>query len=482
MQRDGSTTPGAGTRYESPRPRILIADDSPANVAILSDLLFDRGYEVIVATTAARALALAEVKAPDLIMLDAAMPETGGFALCRALKANEVTRAIPVIFLSAVEGGKDRVAAFEAGGVDYVPKPYQVEEVMARLETQLKLAHLTRELEKRNQELARRNAELGEVRTRSGIRASAATTEPRPGQVLDGKYRIDARIGTGGFGTVFRGTHLQLGREVAVKVFRPSPGNDTPLGLARFRTEGAKACRVDHPNVVAVLDTGISENGIAYLVMELLVGHTLALELDRRGALPLARAIEIAIPVCHALAEAAAKHVVHRDIKPSNVFLHMARGVEVVKVVDFGIAKLLGEAPDDSPPSEVTFGGGVAGSPMYMSPERLLGSTYDERSDVYSVGVMLYEMLSGRLPLESSTERVPAGLRHMVQDPPSLRALVPSLPPGLESVVMTAMARKPEQRPSAEELAYALGTFAGSESMPPSYLPENAPPSAPTRG
>jgi CheY-like chemotaxis protein len=479
MQRDPST-PDTGPRSTGRRPRVLIADDTPADLTLLADILLERGYEVAVATDGARALTLAEAKAPDLIMLDMAMPGADGFQLCRALKANEATRAIPVIFLSAPDQVADKAAAFEAGGVDYVTKPLQVDEVMARLETQLKLGRLTRELARRNQELARRNEEVGKLRPLVNV-VSSSPAEPLPGQVLDGKYRVDARIGAGGFGTVFRGTHLQLGRAVAVKVFRPSSGNDTPLALARFRAEGAAACRVDHPNVVAVLDSGISESGVAYLVMELLVGHTLSVELDRKGALSLSRALEIAIPVCRALAEAAAKNVVHRDIKPSNVFLHMARGVEVVKVVDFGIAKLMGEAPDDAPPSEVTMGG-VVGSPMYMSPERLLGWEYDPRSDVYSVGVMLYEMLTGRLPLESATENVPPGLRHMLEDPRSLREHIPAIPPGLESVVLTAMARKPEQRPSAEELAYALGTFVGCEAGPVSYRPSNAPPSAPTRG
>ncbi len=460
--------------------RILIVDDTPANLTLLSDLLLQRGYEVAVATNGPRALALAEAKTPDLVMLDVTMPEMSGFDVCRALKANEVTRAIPVLFLSALDEVTDKVAAFRAGGVDYVTKPFQVEEVMARLETQLRIARLTRELEARNAELARRNEELTRARHRNDL-VFSAFAELLPGQVLDGKYRLGARIGEGGFGTVFRGTQLQLERDVAVKVFRPSPGNDTPLGLARFRAEGAAACRVDHPNVVAVLDSGISETGIAYLVMELLVGHTLAQELDEKKVLTLARTLEIAIPVCQALAEAAAKRVLHRDIKPSNVFLHVARGVETVKVVDFGIAKLVGEAPD-GPPAEMTMTGAIVGSPTYMSPERLLGDEYDDRSDVYSLGVMLYQMLSGRLPLESFTARVPTGLRHIVEDPPPLRTFVPSLPPAFESVVMTAMARKAEQRPSAEGLAYALGGFVSTESVPPSYVASSAPPSAPTRG
>jgi CheY-like chemotaxis protein len=467
------------------KPRVLIVDDTPANLTLLSDLLLQRGYDVAVATNGPRALALAEVKTPDVIMLDITMPEMSGFEVCRALKANEVTRGIPVLFLSALDDVADKVAAFQAGGVDYVTKPFQVEEVMARLETQLRIARLTRELQSRNLELARRNDELTRARHRSDL-VFSALADLLPGQVLDGKYRLGACIGAGGFGSVFRATHQQLGREVAVKVFRPSPGNDTPLGLARFRAEGAAACRVDHPNVVAVIDSGISENGIAYLVMELLVGHTLTVELAKKGALSVQRTLEIAVPLCRALAEAAAKGVVHRDIKPSNVFLHVARGVEVVKVVDFGIAKLLGESPEEQgsrEPAEVTMSGSIVGSPTYMSPERLLGGDYDERSDVYSVGVMLYQMLSGRLPLESSTTRVPMGLRHLVEDPPPLGEIVGPLPVGFESVVMTAMARKPEQRPSAEELAFALGTFVGRESVPPpSYVGSSAPPSEPTRG
>ncbi len=348
MQRDPTLSDG-GTKYQPPRARVLIVDDTPSNLTLLSDLLLERGYEVAVATNGPRALALAEAKSPDVIMLDVTMPEMSGFDVCRALQAKESSRAIPVLFLSALDDVSDKVAAFRAGGVDYVTKPFQVEEVLARLETQLRLARLTRELQSRNLELARRNDELLRARHHNDL-VFSALAELLPGQVLDGKYRLGACIGAGGFGTVFKATHLQLGREVAVKVFRPSPGNDTPLGLARFRAEGATACRVDHPNVVAVLDSGISDSGIAYLVMELLLGHTLAVELTQRGALSLERTLEIAIPLCRALAEAASKGIVHRDIKPSNVFLHVARGVEVVKVVDFGIAKLLGEAPEDQPP------------------------------------------------------------------------------------------------------------------------------------
>src|ERR1700761_6126208 len=141
MQR--APNPFDALRPEAPKPRILIVDDTPANLTLLSDLLLQRGYEVAVATNGPRALALAEAKTPDLVMLDVTMPEMSGFEVCRALKANEVTRSIPVLFLSALDEVGDKVAAFRAGGVDYVTKPFAVEEVMARLETQLRLARLT---------------------------------------------------------------------------------------------------------------------------------------------------------------------------------------------------------------------------------------------------------------------------------------------------------------------------------------------------
>ncbi len=452
------------------KARVLIVDDTPANLTLLSELLIERGFEVVVATNGRRALTLAEQQRPDVIMLDITMPEMSGYEVCRILKARESTRAIPVIFLSSHDEVADKVTAFRAGGVDYVTKPFQVEEVMARLESQLQIARLRteleekqRDLERQNVELANRNADLLLAHRRSDL-VFSALSDLLPGQVLDGKYLIEDKIGAGGFGSVFRGKHVQLDRAVAVKVFRPSAGNDTAAGLERFRAEGATACRLDHPNVVNVLDTGISETGIAYLVMELLEGHTLAEELTLHGAMSVDRCIAIVIPVCRALTEAASKNVVHRDIKPSNVFLHRGRDGEIVKVVDFGIAKLLGEAPDANS-EELTRSGMFVGSPTYMSPERLLGSDYDHRSDVYSVGVMLYQLLSGRLPFEArGTGYAPLALRYLVEDPPALRDLAPTMPAGLESVVMTAMARRPEARMSADELATLLATFARERS------------------
>jgi eukaryotic-like serine/threonine-protein kinase len=441
---------------------VLIVDDTPANLTLLSGMLLERGFLVKVATHGQRALAIAEAAPPDLVMLDITMPEMDGYEVCRELKARPTTRDVPVVFLSALDEVGDKLQAFRAGGVDYVTKPFQVEEVLARVETQVRLRRLQRAIERREQELARQNAELArrnaellQAQRRTDL-VFSALAEVLPGRVLDGKYRLEHRIGEGGFGAVFRAKHLALGRDVAVKIFRPSRGNDSPQGLERFRREGATACRIEHPNVVQVLDSAISDEGIAYIVMELLEGRSLADEMRALGVLPSRRALEIAIPVCEVLAEAAARGMIHRDIKPANVFLHRGRGGEVVKVVDFGIAKLVGEAPEEDT-GQATRSGIVVGSPSYMAPERMLDGDYDERVDVYSLGVVMYQMLTGHLPFEGERGSFAAqALRSLAEDPPRLREWVPDLPVALESQVLSAMDKRQDARPPASQLAIAL--------------------------
>ena len=224
--------------------------------------------------------------------------------------------------------------------------------------------------------------------------------------------------------------------------------------LLRFRQEGISACRVKHPNAVSVMDFSLTPQGVAFLVMELLEGHGLDDELVARGKLPLRRCVEIAVPVCRALAAAHAAGIVHRDIKPSNVFLHLAAAGEVVKLLDFGIAKLSGDAEQDRPQ---TVEGIVLGTPSFIAPERVRGAAYDGRSDVYGVGAMLYRMLSGHLPFAEAGGDAHAVLSaKIVSDPRPLRELDPAIPGQVEAVVMRALRRDPAQRPAAAALADQL--------------------------
>jgi CheY-like chemotaxis protein len=433
--------------------RVLIVDDNANNLNLLAHVLEGAGYEVRASNTGRRALQMAQREPPEIVLLDVEMPEMDGYEVCRELKVGDETRPIPVIFLSALDDVDDKVKGFEAGAVDYITKPFQPAEVLARVATQLELFRLRRELELRNRELAERNAELVEAHRRTD-RVFSALAEALPGAVLDEKYRLDARIGSGGFGVVFRGTHLDLDRPVAVKVFRPVAGNDSPEGLERFRREGLATSRVAHPNAVEVYDFGISSTGIAYIVMELLRGFTVADALRADGVLPLARAAEIAVPLCEALAEAHAAGIVHRDVKPDNVFLHQTKQGEVVKVLDFGVAKLVEDRPRDALTKEGCFVGTID----YIAPERIVGDDYDGRSDVFSVGVMLYRMLSGRLPFESSTggNSTPAVLKWLTATPTPVGELNPSLPDGACELVARALAREQSNRPTARELAGML--------------------------
>jgi tRNA A-37 threonylcarbamoyl transferase component Bud32 len=324
------------------------------------------------------------------------------------------------------------------------------------------IALRTAELERKNEELVAKNRMLAEQRAatiRSARRTDlifSALSERLPGTVLDEKYRVQEKIGSGGFGTVYRGEHIFLHHPVAIKVFRPAVGRDALESLDRFRVEGISACRINHPNAVTVLDFDVSAGSLAYLVMELLHGHSLFEELRAEGRLSPERALRIGSAVCEALAEAHALGIVHRDIKPSNVFLHEVRGEERVKVIDFGIAKLTDKSEASDFQSETT-AGTFLGTPAYMAPERLFNQIYDGRADVYALGVMIFEMVAGRLPFETRGRGDLAYIRSlMLKQPARLTEFAPFISGELEEAVDWAMAKAPDDRPTAVEFASKL--------------------------
>jgi CheY-like chemotaxis protein len=431
---------------------VFIIDDTPANLDLLAAILREHDYRVRMASSGRHALSVIRAYPPELVMLDIQMPEMDGFEVCRELKADPATSAIPVLFISALEGVTDKVTAFKTGGVDYVTKPFQAEEVVARVENQLALFRMRRQLEQQNVELTRKNEELMAANLRTDL-VFTALSDLLPGTVLDEKYRLEEKIGAGGFGVVYRATHLGLERRVAIKVLRPLPGKEMAEALERFRREGISACRVNHPNAVAVLDSGIASTGIAYLVMELLEGRTLAKELVARGAFSLSRTAEVLEPVCAALSAAHEAGIVHRDVKPDNIFLHRTEGREVVKVVDFGIAKLVGQE-EGIELETMTVAGQVFGTPFYTSPERLLCEPYDGRADVYALGVMLYLMLTGEFPYQPPGSQGPvSALLCLTAEPTPLREVNARISPEVERVVLRALSRDPRGRPTARELA-----------------------------
>lgn len=341
---------------------------------------------------------------------------------------------------------------------------------------QLRKAHL--DTERKNRELESKNQELLASQQRAD-RIFSALAQALPGTILDGKYRLDSQIGAGGFGVVFRGTHLGLDRPIAIKVFKPIHGNDSADAVERFRREGVSASRLNHPNAVQMLDFGISEQGIAYLVMELLQGHSLYHELKLYRVLPPTRTADILVPVCSALAEAHRLGIIHRDIKPENIFLNKTPEGEVVKVVDFGVAKLAQTESGDQL-KQLTETGMVVGTPVYVAPERLNSDAYDGKSDVYSVGIMLFQMLTGTLPFNvSGNNPMQVFLATLHKTPPELHTINPTVQPEISAVVLSALEKSPHQRPGAWELACAFveavnqsGISDSSEWIPPSLTQE----------
>src|SRR5262245_56021297 len=263
-----------------------------------------------------------------------------------------------------------------------------------------------------------------------------AQTDPLIGATA-GNYTLDRRIGSGGMGDVYRASQRKVGARVAVKILHATSASD-PEALRRFQIEAQAGNRIEHPGVIKVLDAGQLPDGRPYLVMPLLEGRSLADHLVANPRLPIDEACRIGIDVLDAVGAAHAKGFVHRDLKPPNVFLTTEGKVVVL---DFGVAKLLAS---DSP-ARLTRTGVAIGTPYYMAPEQIKEHGVGPASDVYSVGIVMFEMLCGRLPFDAeSAFDVMAG--HLQKRPPPPRALRPDIPIPIADVVLTALAKDPKRR------------------------------------
>ncbi|HTJ80695.1 MAG TPA: protein kinase, partial [Polyangiaceae bacterium] len=274
-----------------------------------------------------------------------------------------------------------------------------------------------------------------------------AAADPLVGRTLPGGYRIVEPLAEGSMGRVYRAEQKALGRAVAVKVMNPGLVTD-PGMVERFRTEARAASSLNHPNCVRVLDFGQTQDGRPYIVMELLNGHDLAELLGQSHLMPVTRALDLTLQILGALEEAHGQGIVHRDLKPGNVIVLSQRGGgDLVKVVDFGLAKLRSSL--SSP------GGLVFGTPEYISPEQAMAKDTDNRTDLYACGVILFELLTGRLPFLGET---PVELleKHAHETPPHPSQFVQSVS-DLDPVVDKALAKAPADRfESAEAFAEAL--------------------------
>ncbi|MFK7988115.1 MAG: protein kinase [Sandaracinaceae bacterium] len=269
---------------------------------------------------------------------------------------------------------------------------------------------------------------------------SDPTSDARLGTVVDGRYVIERVLGQGGMGLVYAGRHQMLGRRLALKVLKPTVSSDADV-IERFRREAQAASAIGSPHICDVSDFGALPDGSTYFVMEFLDGPSLSAAMEG-GTLAEARALHVARQLTVALGAAHARGIVHRDLKPDNVHLVTQGGdTDFVKVLDFGIAKVGGTD------SKLTQAGQVFGTPHYMSPEQCAGREVDARTDIYALGVLLYEMVCGKVPFDADN-LMGVLTKHIYEQPIAPRELSPpaSVSPGLEAVILRALAKNPDHR------------------------------------
>ncbi len=489
------------TEEEEAAARVLVVDDNEDNRAILERRLLRQGYAVECAEDGNRALQMVAEKPFDLVLLDVMMPEVDGYEVLEKIKDDPETRDIAVIMISALDEISSIVRCIERGAEDYLPKPFDPVLLKARISASLEKKRLRdMEVEYLRQvnrvidaasaveagdyaagslsAIAARDDQLGrlarvfdtmagEVKAReerlrqqvSDLRSAIEETTQAPreteiareaelevGSVFADRYEILHVVDSGGMGMVYKARDRELGDEIAIKTLHSELLDDDDTLIERFKTEIRLARLISHPSVVRTHDFGQSD-GVYYLTMEYVEGVTARELIDKRGQLGVPSTLAIANQVARSLEVAHEKGVIHRDIKPQNLLLDKDG---VLKVLDFGVAALTERT------SHLTEAGAIVGTPAYMAPEQLLEETYDERSDLYAVGVVLYECLTGQLPFEAASSiALIAKLLH--DEPPAPDAINPEIPSELSGLIMRLLSKGPNDRPaSATELGELL--------------------------
>jgi serine/threonine-protein kinase len=273
--------------------------------------------------------------------------------------------------------------------------------------------------------------------------------------ILDGRYQLEKRLGQGGMGVVFKGRHIFLKTQHAIKIILPDLVGNDPNLVTRFRQEALAAAAIRHPNIIAVTDFGVVRGTMPFLVMEFVQGRSLQDIMADEGAMPPMRAFELIQPICAGIAAAHRQKIVHRDLKPLNVMIQEGVPVsEGAKILDFGLAKIKsGELLGSFIAAQTT---GLMGSPFYMAPEQWSDDPPDARADIYSLGVMLFQMLAGEVPFRGSS--IPAIMKkHLTNDVPSLASKGIEVPPQVEAVIRHALEKEPKYRTaSADEFVAEL--------------------------
>ncbi len=427
------------------KSRVLLVDDEPVVRKGLSRLLRTAGCEVLEAADGREAIEQAKEVSFDVVVSDVQMPDLSGVELLQALHA--VDPELSVVLISGAPDLETAMKAVEYGAIEYLTKPLDVEKLSNSVARAAKVCRDKRE--------AKNALQL----VRSGSRAKSqrrGMLESWTGELLAGRYRVGEKIGSGGMGSVYEAVREDLGgMSIAIKIVHSVLGADEDL-FRRFCREARTLASLDHPNIVRVVDFQTPEDEPAILVLERLHGCSLATVIEQQAQLPVERVAFIGHQTLAGLAAAHEKNIVHRDLKPENIFLTSVAGVDdIVRLLDFGVAKVFDQELD----AHLTRTGAVIGTPAYMAPEQARGGKVDARSDIYGVGCILYEALTGCPPFRADNYNA---LLVAIQEgePVSIFERRPDVPAEFVDVVTRAMAKDVADRfQSADEMREALAPW-----------------------
>ena len=435
---------------------ILLVDDDATNLEVLRQTLGGSNYRLFVARNGEDAIKVARRVRPLVILLDVVMPGIDGYETCRRLKDDADTRDAAVIFLSALTDAKDKVRGFEAGAVDFITKPFEGDEVIARVNTHLAIQRVLRRQAEARRPAASHDRDHDAPSGGNAVgRETSAESVFRTGDVVAFRFRIVRYLARGGMGELYEAEDLELRERVALKTILSTIADDE-RSILLFKREVHHARQVTHSNVCRIYDVfrhrvpgaDGSEHEVVFLAMELLHGETVADKLQREGRLQTSEILPLARQMAAGLAAAHKVGVVHRDFKTQNVMLVKPGSSEEemrVVVTDFGLARR--SAHDESTGFSLSFSdaGEISGTPAYMAPEQVAGDAVTPATDVYAFGVVLYELVTGVWPFVADTPMRMA-IKRLQEPPTPPRAHVPDVDPRWEATILRCLARQPADR------------------------------------
>jgi TOMM system kinase/cyclase fusion protein len=462
---------------------ILLVDDDATNLEVLRQTLGGSSYRLFVARTGEDAIKVARRTRPQLILLDVVMPGIDGYETCRRLKDDPETRDAAVIFLSALNDARDKVRGFEAGAVDFITKPFEGNEVIARVNTHLAIQRvLRRQAEARSPAASHERAADAPTAAHLVEKRPSGESVFQTGDVVAFRFRIVRYLARGGMGELYEAEDLELHERVALKTILSTIADDERSVLL-FKREVHLARQVTHANVCRIYDVfrhrlpeaaDGSAHEVVFLAMELLHGETLADKLQREGRLQTTDILPIARQMAAGLAAAHRAGVVHRDFKSHNVMLVKPDSSEQemrVVITDFGLARR--SAHDESTSFSLSLAetGEISGTPAYMAPEQVEGDAVTPATDVYAFGVVLYELVTGVWPFVAETP-IRMAVKRLHEPPPSPRVHVPDVNPRWEATILRCLARQPADRfASASDVVSALEGAPASPDAAPAPTP-----------